>query len=1352
MRKLKSVPLEPVASTNKKKREWRNKKQSFKKTVNQPKVGASWNSAWKCSMAKLINLSKISSSEVEVPKEQVLFDSGANCCVTNRKEDFVGECTHSHQNEVVDGIGKGLKIEGAGKVAWTFNADNGMHRTIVVPCYYIPSAHTRIASVQVVLGEHPRETVSMSNDKLTLSGFGHHPAITVPHCPASNLPMAETLPVKLKVFRAKRPSDKVATRDPLPDKKHPSLTTVGNINLSEPEKELLRWHQRLGHISMKRVQWLFAQGLLSGTEHSRRLQTSAAKLTHGPLCTACQCAKQRRKTKPGSIKATIKSEAGALKQDDLFPGKRISVDHFESNPKGRLLHTFGKEASDSKFKGGCIFVDHCSGYVHIELQVKLNAPETIKAKDTFERFCADHGVVVQKCISDHGSSFDSQAYKAHLETLQQSIRHATPGGHHTNGVAERAIGTVMSIARAMLHHAAIHWPDVASAELWPLAVLHAVHLLNRIPRQDTGRSPLELFSRKTWSTTKLHDLHVWGCPVCVLDSALADGRKLPRWTPRSSRSICMGHGLHHNHSAPMVLNPETGKITTQCHVVFDDWFQTIEATVQAKIDFDHEDWYKTFGLTEAQCIPDDEHSIDQAPVPTSESEGASGSERLGTVRDEIARPEAAKIVPVPISEQPALQRESDPNTKVLPSSDRLMETWESVPTPKNSASQPSGVLEVEIPAGSPLEESSRPGYSSVEEVQEAPIQREQTPSEVSPPIQTSNEVATPAISRPKAPTRRTAPSTKPMLTRSQAAPRRSERLSGRVNAATAQDGDVLDDQDQCDLHQADPHQDFQRHSVELPFVGKAANTDPDTCTWEQAMASPHREQFLEAAQREIDEPVKKGTWHEDSKSNATAPIAPSTWAFRVKRSSDGTVKKFKGRICLGGDLLQGNGLSTCSPVAAWATVRSFLTISQIRQWETATIDFSNAFVQSNLPDDEPVWMHVPRGYRSTQGPGHCLKLVKSLCGHTRAPQLWHNYSTDAFKKLGLKQSKFDECLWCGKDIMIAQCVDDCGISAPNKARIDQFVADLRQLGFELTQEESFDEFLGIKFANLPNGSIECTQKGLIKKTLEAANMIDCNPNSTPASQVPLGADKDGAPMDEKWNYRGICGMLLHLSTNTRPDIAFAVSQVCRFGHDPKKSHATAVKTTLRHLKKTADKGHIINPKGFHFSLDLCVDSDFCGLFGNEDPRDQNSVRSRTGCVILLSGWPIIWKSQLATHLSQSTLEAEHCALSSSLRTFLPLRWLIEEIISNSGCHPLEDVRLHANVFEDNQSTYFLATNQRITNRTKCLLAKWHWFWAAYNRKEFSIIKCPTDQQLSDYLTKSQPKATFETNREGVQGW
>ena len=110
------------------------------------------------------------------------------------------------------------------------------------------------------------------------------------------------------------------------------------------------------------------------------------------------------------------------------------------------------------------------------------------------------------------------------------------------------------------------------------------------------------------------------------------------------------------------------------------------------------------------------------------------------------------------------------------------------------------------------------------------------------------------------------------------------------------------------------------------------------------------------------------------------------------------------------------------------------------------------------------------------------------------------------------------------------------------------------------------------------------------------------------------------------------------------------------------------------------------------------------------------------------------------------------ALSSALKIFLPLKKLIEEIIERTNCSDLEDTTLHSTVFEDNQSCYFLATNQRLTSRTKYLLARWHWFWEQYNEGHFKIVKCASNEQRSDFLTKPLSRELFEANRLAVQGW
>ena len=70
--------------------------------------------------------------------------------------------------------------------------------------------------------------------------------------------------------------------------------------------------------------------------------------------------------------------------------------------------------------------------------------------------------------------------------FSQSIRYTGVGAHHHKGVAEQSIGTVMSIARTMMLHTAVHWPEVADASLWPFAVLHAINILNNCSNPDTA--------------------------------------------------------------------------------------------------------------------------------------------------------------------------------------------------------------------------------------------------------------------------------------------------------------------------------------------------------------------------------------------------------------------------------------------------------------------------------------------------------------------------------------------------------------------------------------------------------------------------------------------------------------------------------------------------------------------------------------------------------------------------------------------------------------------------------------------------------------------------------------------------
>ena len=105
-----------------------------------------------------------------------------------------------------------------------------------------------------------------------------------------------------------------------------------------------------------------------------------------------------------------------------------------------------------------------------------------------------------------------------------------------------------------------------------------------------------MWTRTKEPVRKLHNLHVFGCPVYVLQKEIADGKKIPRWRNRSTRGMHMGVSEKHSGDAPLVLNPKTGKITPQWNVIFDDWFSTITIEEDNLPDFHSEEWAETFGM------------------------------------------------------------------------------------------------------------------------------------------------------------------------------------------------------------------------------------------------------------------------------------------------------------------------------------------------------------------------------------------------------------------------------------------------------------------------------------------------------------------------------------------------------------------------------------------------------------------------------------------------------------------------------------------------------------------------------------------------------------------------------------
>ena len=120
----------------------------------------------------------------------------------------------------------------------------------------------------------------------------------------------------------------------------------------------------------------------------------------------------------------------------------------------------------------------------------------------------------------------------------------------------------------MLIHAMIHWPEETSLDLWPFAIQYAVFLWNRMPKEDSGLSPIEIFYNSKSDHQELRSAKVFGCPSYVLDPRLQDGNKLPRWNPRSKMGQFLGRSREHSSSVGLIRNLKTGGVSAQFHYIF----------------------------------------------------------------------------------------------------------------------------------------------------------------------------------------------------------------------------------------------------------------------------------------------------------------------------------------------------------------------------------------------------------------------------------------------------------------------------------------------------------------------------------------------------------------------------------------------------------------------------------------------------------------------------------------------------------------------------------------------------------------------------------------------------------------
>ena len=267
-----------------------------------------------------------------------------------------------------------------------------------------------------------------------------------------------------------------------------------SVDKRTPNSNADVWHNRLGHISYERMRAL-ADGKALGIK-------KLAPENRNP-CLACARGKLSR--------------AGINKNPAPRASKKLELVHVDYG--GPCQPSIGGST------GFTLIVDDKTRFKWIIIQSrKSDFSDKFKRWKSVTETSSEAKLVALR--SDNGGEFNSKEFTTWCQ--EQGIRHEHTAPHtpSQNGVAERAMRTIVSMARCMLQKAGL------PIKYWAEAMVHAVHLSNRVPSKATNTTPFE-----EWTGRKpdLSRLRVFGCPAEVIVE-----EHTTKFSPRTKPVIYLG--------------------------------------------------------------------------------------------------------------------------------------------------------------------------------------------------------------------------------------------------------------------------------------------------------------------------------------------------------------------------------------------------------------------------------------------------------------------------------------------------------------------------------------------------------------------------------------------------------------------------------------------------------------------------------------------------------------------------------------------------------------------------------------------------------------------------------------------
>ena len=501
-------------------------------------------------------------------------------------------------------------------------------------------------------------------------------------------------------------------------------------------------------------------------------------------------------------------------------------------------------------------------------------------------------------------------------------------------------------------------------------------------------------------------------------------------------------------------------------------------------------------------------------------------------------------------------------------------------------------------------------------------------------------------------------------------------------------------------------------------------------TYKQAMNSPNADKWLEAMQEELNSIHANETWELTDLPANRKPIG-SKWVFKLKFGESGEIMRYKARLVAQG-FSQKFGVDydeVFAPVTRNVTFRMLLSVAGLRNYSVKHYDIKTAFLNGKLDDE--IYLKQPPGYQF-KNKEKVYRLKKSLYGLKQAARVWNQTLHESLIKNGCKQSETDKCLYSltsgGEVSYVLIHVDDLLVASSSEQHGDELMCSVGK-DFELKNLGEVKQYLGINIRKDDAGNFVISQSDYIEKIIEAAGLGEAKISKFP---LDTGFYKlVGKALSTNEEYRKLIGMLLYLTTNTRPDIAASISILSQKVSNPRDVDLNEVRRVIRYLKGTKHAHLRLGSRDFKNNLFAYSDANWA-----EDKEDR---KSNSGYFVSVCGGATSWSCRKQEIVALSSTEAEYVALSETCKEVTWMRRIAKDLnITLSSA---------TSIFTDSQSSISMINNKKFSNRTKHIDTKFHFVQDLVNNQQVNLVYHPTETNIADMMTKPLGSIKIKVLRE-----